>query len=186
MLSSEPFVRGDAITQAHLRDQACQASSCRLDRIAVFDCGPPLRISHEPVVLPWLRLSKGGEHGPSDFHCSSHRTGALSRLCRRPHLRRLADAELCLGAAPHPAPRHIPLREATITNHGYDSHHARWRTDCCRWAAEPSGPAPRFTPSLAGRPGCGLPAALPLLSIRAENLRRQLVSASALSSTRAR
>ena len=186
MLSSEPFVRGDAITQAHLRDQACQASSCRLDRIAVFDCGPPLRISHEPVVLPWLRLSKGGEHGPSDFNCGSHRTGALSRLCRRPHLRRLADAGLCLGAAPHPAPRHIPLREATTTNHGYDSHHARWRTYCCRWAAEPSAPGAAGYPVAGGRPGCGLPAARPLLSIRAENLRRQPVPPSALSSTRAR
>ena len=185
MLSSEPFVRGDAITQAHLRDQACQASSCRLDRIAVFDCGPPLRISHEPVVLPWLRLSKGGEHGPSDFHCGSHRTGALSRLCRRPHLRRLADAGLCLGAAPHPAPRHIPLREATTTNHGYDSHHARWRTYCCRWAAERSGRAPRSRRRWRAarlRPP-GRPAT-------AEHTRRkharQPVPPSALSSTRAR
>jgi hypothetical protein len=55
MLSSELFDLEEAITLVHHLVRACEASSCGLDRSAVFVSAPPLPISHDRCSLPWSR-----------------------------------------------------------------------------------------------------------------------------------
>jgi hypothetical protein len=121
MLSSELFDLEEAITLVHHLVRACEASSCGLDRSAVFVSGPPLPSPTTSVPFPGHAQpsgAKGGDYGPSDVYCGSRRSGAFSCFCRRPHLRRLADAERMSrgGAASRPE----------TPTHARGNHHERW------------------------------------------------------------
>jgi hypothetical protein len=122
MLSSELFDLEEAITLVHHPAAPAKRQAADLTRAP---CSSLLHLSPSPTTsVPFPGHAqphsgaKGGDYGPSDVYCGSRRSGAFSCFCRRPHLRRLADAERMSrgGAASRPE----------TPTHARGNHHEPW------------------------------------------------------------